>query len=105
MFNFLIKGHDEKHTIQTQTKIPCILNEDEVFESKSSTRILRQYEFWSSESDDTPPKIIFEMNNINAHLMSDKMKLKIGMVKKLPIEKEEDIQDVGFVMIDWKLCY
>lgn len=45
------------------------------------------------------------MKNMNAYLMSDKMKLKIGMVKKLPIEKEEDIEDVGFVMINWKLCY
>ena len=80
MFNLLIKGHVEKHTFQTQTESPFILNEDEVFESKSSTRIVKQYKFQSSESDKTPPKITFEMKDLNAHLMSDKMKLKIGMV-------------------------
>tara|TARA_B110000285_G_scaffold80115_1_gene92490 strand:+ start:709 stop:870 length:162 start_codon:yes stop_codon:yes gene_type:complete len=39
---------------------------------------------------------------MNIHLMSDQIKIRIGKVSQMPIEKEEDIQDVGYTMVPWK---
>ena len=42
------------------------------------------------------------MKDLNAHLMSDFIKVRIGFVRKWPIENEEEIEDLGYSMIPWK---
>jgi len=47
--------------------------------------------------------LTLEITDLNLHLMSDAMKIRVGRVSKLPIEKEEDIEDVGYTIIKrWK---
>ena len=81
VFNMLLKGHDDKHTLQLELGYASKKHYSAFVVMDKFTDEVRQIDHGSKVTEDLSPKIIVEMKDLNAHLMSDFIKIRIGFVR------------------------